>query len=114
MNTTGILQYIRNAGKAKIGNDMQTANPSFFHFIWQVKRNRRFVWIMLAGTILQFVIFKLLYPFADFFSDSYSYIYAASANLDISIWPIGYSKFLRYFHFITHSDTALITFQKLR
>jgi len=68
---------------------------------------------MIAGiaTILQFIIFKLLYPFADFFSDSYSYIYGAYANLDINIWPIGYSWFLRYFHFITHSDTAVVAFQ---
>jgi len=53
----------------------------------------------------------MLYPFPDFFSDSYSYIYAASVNLDVNIWPIGYSKFLRWFHFITYSDVALVTFQ---
>ena len=67
----------------------------------------------IAGIVIivQFIIFKLLYPFADFFSDSYSYIYAAQENLNINIWPIGYSKFLRLFHFITDSDTALVGFQ---
>src|SRR6266540_7479840 len=111
MNTKGLIQGIRQATKAKEKQKQQKSEPSFFRFIWQEKRNRAFVWIMLAGTIVQFVIFKIMYPFADFFSDSYSYIFAAYANLDVSIWPIGYSKFFRVFHFVTHSDSALITFQ---
>lgn len=84
---------------------------TFFQFIWRSKINRRYLLIAVVGTIVQFVIFKMLYPFPDFFSDSYSYLYAAYANLDVSIWPIGYSKFLRWFHFFTYSDTALIAFQ---
>lgn len=63
--------------------------------------------------ICQFIIFKVFYPFPDFFSDSYSYIYAASAHLDANIWPIGYSRFLFIFHWITHSATALNLFQYL-
>jgi hypothetical protein len=73
--------------------------------------NRNLLGLAVIITLVQFIIFKLLYPFPDFFSDSYSYIRAASAHLDISIWPIGYSKFLAAFHAITHSDTALIAFQ---
>ena len=88
-----------------------TNTNSFFHFIIRNPRNKKYLMIALGGTIVQFIIFKILYPFPDFFSDSYSYIYAAQANLDVSIWPIGYSKFLRWFHFITYSDTALISFQ---
>jgi hypothetical protein len=83
-------------------------NTPFPNFI---KTNRIYLIIAAAGLILQFIIFKLLYPYADFFSDSYSYLYAAYANLDINIWPIGYSKFLMVFHKITSSDTALIGFQ---
>jgi hypothetical protein len=83
----------------------------FLGFIWNRKINRKYLWIILIGTLSQFFIFKNLYPSPDFFSDSYSYIYAAYANLEVSIWPIGYSKFLRWFHFITNSDTALIAFQ---
>jgi hypothetical protein len=63
--------------------------------------------------VSQFVIFKIFYPFPDFFSDSYSYLYAASARLDANIWPIGYSWFLYLFHKITHSATALNLFQYL-
>lgn len=84
---------------------------SFADFILKDQKNRRYLLIALCGTIIQFIIFKLLYPYADFFSDSYSYLYAAYANLDINIWPIGYSKFLRVLHFITHSDTILVGIQ---
>jgi len=83
----------------------------FIDFIVKDFQNKRYLLIALASTLIEFVIFKLLYPFPDFFSDSYSYIYAAYMNLDINIWPIGYSKFLRIFHFITHSDTILVAFQ---
>jgi hypothetical protein len=89
----------------------RSGQPSYLDFIWKEKANRKY---LLWGTglcALQFVIFKLLYPFPDFFSDSYSYIYAAYAHLDISIWPIGYSKFLALFHALTVSDTALVACQ---
>jgi len=63
------------------------------------------------GSIVSFILFKLLYPYPDFFSDSYSYLEAAYFNQDIAIWPIGYSKFLWAFHYLTHSDTAFVAFQ---
>ncbi len=84
---------------------------SLAKFIFSPQENRRMALLAMTLTVVQFIVFKFLYPFPDFFSDSYSYIYAAQANLDISIWPIGYSKFLRLFHDITYSDTALIAFQ---
>lgn len=86
---------------------------SLWNFIISDKRNRKLLRIALGGLILQFIIFKLLYPFPDFFSDSYSYLFAAYAHLDVSIWPIGYSKFLLLFHSLTHSGTALVAFQYL-
>lgn len=70
--------------------------------------------LLIAVLVLcQFLIFKVFYPFPDFFSDSYSYIYAASAHLNANIWPIGYSRFLFVFHSMTHSATALNLFQYL-
>jgi len=63
--------------------------------------------------LLEWIIFKLLYPFPDFFSDSYSYISAAWMHLDVNIWPIGYSWFLGLFHRITYSGLALNSFQFL-
>ncbi|GGB23761.1 hypothetical protein [Puia dinghuensis] len=88
-----------------------TSQDSYWSFIWKESANRKSLLLGIGLCIIQFVIFKLLYPFPDFFGDSYSYIFAASAHLDISIWPIGYSKFLDWFHAITHSDTALVAFQ---
>lgn len=85
--------------------------PTFKQFIFEDRKNRQFFWIALAATLLEWIIFKIAYPFPDFFSDSYSYIEAAIAHLDINIWPIGYSKFLYAFHSLTHSDTMLVSFQ---
>jgi len=84
---------------------------SFWKFIYKENIHWRMLWIAVAGMILQFMVFKWLYPFPDFVSDSYAYIYAASAHLDVSSYPIGYSKFLSVFHLLTHSDWALIAFQ---
>jgi hypothetical protein len=61
--------------------------------------------------IINWICFKIEYPWPDFFSDSYSYMEAAISNRNINIWPIGYSKFLLVFHHITNSDIALVTFQ---
>jgi hypothetical protein len=88
---------------------MSTAFPSFV----LSKDNRVYLLVAAIGAILQLIIFKLCYPYADFFSDSYSYIFAAAARYDVNIWPIGYSKFLLFFRHITYSDTALVAFQYL-
>jgi len=60
---------------------------------------------------IEWVVFKLLYPFADFFTDSYSYIGAAMDRDAISYRPIGYSLFLRAVHVLSSSDTLLVTLQ---
>lgn len=83
----------------------------FLKFIANCSINRKYLIAAFSGTAILLTIFKVLYPFADYFSDSYSYIFAAGENLNISIWPIGYSKFLGWFHFFTTSDTILVVFQ---
>jgi len=88
-----------------------TKPPSYWTFVWKEKTNRKFLLYGLAACILQFIVFKLLYPFPDCFNDSYWYVHAAVHQLDISIWPIGYSKFLAAFHSLTSSHIALIAFQ---
>ena len=84
---------------------------SFWKCIWENRTNRKYLLWGFGLSVVEFIMFKILYPYPDFFSDSYSYIYAAYAQLDISIWPIGYSKFLAAFHHLTYSDTALVGFQ---
>jgi hypothetical protein len=89
-------------------------SPSAASFsVYVLCENRIYCLVILGMTILQFFIFKLLYPFPDFFSDSYSYIVAAALHFDVNIWPIGYSRFLDLFHHISSSGTALVTFQYL-
>lgn len=88
---------------------MSTTFPSFI----LSKDNRVYLLVAVIGAIIQLIIFKLCYPYADFFSDSYSYIFAAAARYDVNIWPIGYSKFLWLFRHLTSSDTAVVAFQYL-
>jgi hypothetical protein len=84
---------------------------SYCAYIWRIKTNRDLLLFSLGISVGLFLVFKVFYPYPDFFGDSYSYIYAADARLDINIWPIGYSKFLAWFHELTYSSTALIAFQ---
>jgi len=69
-------------------------------------------WLIAAPVILlQFLVFKHFYPFASFFQDSYSYIYAAMERHVISFRPVGYSWFLLLIHGIWASDTFLVFVQ---
>jgi len=76
-----------------------------------ISENKVYILIIASLILAQFIIFKLMYPFPDFFSDSYSYLFAAYRHLNANIWPIGYSKFLALFHSLTHSSIALNFFQ---
>jgi protoporphyrinogen oxidase len=91
-------------------NEME---PSFPDFIFRNRENKRLIWISATLLLLQFAIFKILFPYANYMPDSYSYLNAAMGNLDINTWPIGYSKFLRLFSAFTHSDLVLVLFQYL-
>jgi hypothetical protein len=89
-------------------------SPSTTSFKTYVLAENRIYCLTILGLMtLQFIIFKLLYPFPDFFADSYSYITAAALHMDINVWPIGYSRFLAIFHRFTTSGSALIFFQYL-
>lgn len=70
------------------------------------------VWLG-ATLLLSFLLFKRFYPGASFIPDSYSYIAAAYHNMKINIWPIGYSKVLRFLSVFTHSQLVLVWLQYL-
>lgn len=74
-------------------------------------RNRVYLFIASLMFLAQFIIFKLLYPFADYSNDSYTYIMSAIQNESISMRPIGYSKILTLISLISYSDTAVVLFQ---
>ncbi len=94
---------------------LQKQSPSSASFRDYVfAENKAYLLIMAGILLIEFVIFKILYPFPDFFSDSYSYIRAAYLHLDVNdnTGPIGYSRFLALFHhWVSHSGSALIAFQ---
>ncbi|HEV3413948.1 MAG TPA: hypothetical protein VG101_15820 [Puia sp.] len=74
---------------------------------------RKYWYIFFPAMALLWVLFKCCYPYADFFTDSYTYIQAAADHDAISYRPIGYSLFLRLMHWICRSDTFLVTIQFL-
>jgi protoporphyrinogen oxidase len=86
---------------------------AFFAYIWNNKRNRVYCLLALAVYLLQFLLFKLQYPFANYMPDSYSYLDAAANNADVNMWPVAYSKFLRLVSIFTHSDKILAGLQYL-
>jgi hypothetical protein len=67
--------------------------------------------VVLPIMAVEWIVFKCCYPYADFFTDSYSYIQAAAQRDAISFRPIGYSLFLRAVHVVSVSDTFLVTLQ---
>jgi protoporphyrinogen oxidase len=89
----------------------QEAEPTFYDFVFRNRKNKIALWLAAVCLLVQFIVFKVLFPYANFMPDSYSYIEAAYRNSDINTWPIGYSKFLRVFSAFIHSDTALVLFQ---
>lgn len=86
---------------------------SFCHFVFREKANRRYVLIGLLSSIVYLTILRLLFPFPSFYADSYTYIDSALDHTIVSYRPIGYSEFIRFFHYITSSDIALIAAQYL-
>jgi len=89
----------------------QIQSRSFQHWIWNENKNKFLFWICGIIVILEFAVFKLLYPYPNFITDSHTYLLAAINNQSISKFPIGYSKFIRLFSGLTSSHIALILFQ---
>lgn len=83
---------------------------SFFRRL-PARRPSGYFYIAIPVLAVEWIVFKCYYPFADFFSDSYSYIEAAANHDAIGYRPIGYSLFLRLVHAISASDTFLVTIQ---
>jgi hypothetical protein len=75
------------------------------------KTQNSYFWLLLPAFALVWALFKLAYPFPDFFVDSYTYLQAAADQESISFRPIGYSLFLRLVHAISAKDLFLVTLQ---
>jgi hypothetical protein len=119
INTEQEYHEEKSEKRAKSG---QTIQPSpkrrqervFIKHLLHDKLHKRLLWIAGLSILLQFIFFKILYPFASFINgDSYVYLQSALLNPDINTFPIGYPKFLRLISVFTKSDTALVAIQYL-
>ena len=54
-------------------------------YLWNNKPNRAWWLVGVAAFLIQFIIFKFRYPFANYMPDSYSYLEAAANNADVKI-----------------------------
>jgi len=91
----------------------ETAMPFLVDNLWKSKANRAWWIVGLFVFLLQFIVFKFKYPYANYMPDSYSYLEAAATNADVNMWPVGYSKFLRLISVFTHSDKVVVGLQYL-
>lgn len=82
-------------------------------FVTTYQKHRVALWIIAACLVIEFVVYKILYPHPNFMPDSYGYLGAATKNESISTWPIGYSRFLRIESAFTKNDIVLVLFQYL-
>jgi hypothetical protein len=88
--------------------------PPFMFFLFHNRSNRIMFYFSMAAIIIQFAIFKYLYPYANFIhDDSFTWLNAADKNLTIDFYPIGYSKFLRLINLFAKPDLALVAIQYL-
>ncbi|SFW90635.1 hypothetical protein [Chitinophaga sancti] len=88
------------------------ASTSLKDYILKFPENRFYLIISVIVIVLQLIIYKYLYPYANFLiGDSYCYIKEAFDNAQIANYPIGYPMFLRFFSALTVSDTCLVVFQ---
>jgi len=93
-------------------NLTDTDDPApFYAYVWKDRRNKLFIKAAVVTYLLQFILFKFQYSFANYMPDSYFYLQAAISNADVNIWPVAYSKFLRMISAFTHSDTIVIGLQ---
>jgi hypothetical protein len=90
------------------------SEQTFFQFLFHHRWNRTILYLAAAATIIQFAIFKYLYPFANYIhDDSFRYLIAADENLTIYMYPVGYSKFLRLVSVFAKPDLVLVSLQYL-
>lgn len=106
---------ISTAPSAKSSSPAKTPNAeTFSSYIRKNKWNNTLLKLSLLAIVLQFIVFKLLYPYAGFINgDSYVYLQTALNNSPINTYPVGYSNFLRFVSVFTASDTALVALQYL-
>ncbi|WP_217602351.1 hypothetical protein [Chitinophaga sp. GbtcB8] len=91
-----------------------TPSETFGYFIWGNRQYRIILWIAAAAMVIQFGVFKYIYPYASYIhGDSFVYLNIAQQNLNIDAYLVGYGRFLRMFSVFGSSDLVLTAFQYL-
>ncbi|MBO9204607.1 MULTISPECIES: hypothetical protein [Niastella] len=87
--------------------------PAQAFFSWLIKSWENRILLLISMLIMApaFAWFKRIYPLPNIFPDSYEYIQGALEKRMIDYRPIGYTKFLQFFPFITRSHFWLVTTQ---
>ena len=88
-----------------------STSMTFSQYVFRVRTQRLYLWLVLLLSIVEFVVFKLCYPYPDFISDSYDYIESAQYHLNVNLWPVAYAKFMALIHTISPSDLLLTAVQ---
>lgn len=88
-----------------------TGQLTFNQFVF-VQHKKVLVSAMLVMIAL-FLVYKVVYPLPDMYVDSYHYIGIAENKNFMSVWPVGYSWFLRGVHFLSPSPYLLVIVQYL-
>ena len=90
-------------------SNLNACKVSFRDFIFR----QHGIWLFTAVGVLiiHFIVIKTFFPHAFIVEDSHHYIDTARNNLEITAWPIGYSKLLEWLHFLTKSDWIVVFFQ---
>lgn len=89
--------------------------PSQHFSLWlfKTKENKVLLLASSISIIISFIWFKYIYPYPNFFPDSYQYIAAAIENRSIDYRPIGYTKFIKLIRVISSSHIFLVLIQYL-
>lgn len=85
----------------------------FISFTQWVKVKHYYLLVAAGMIVVQFLVFKWLYPYPNFLPDSYSYLETAMQGRNINKWPIGYSWFLKLFGLVSRSHWWLVCCQYL-
>jgi len=87
---------------------------TFTQFCFHNQRTRIILYAAGAAIVIQFILFKYLYPFANYIhDDSFLFLISADQNFTIDYCPIGYSKFLRLVSVFAKPDLVLVSLQYL-
>lgn len=95
-------------------NTSATGGIRFKHFLFHDRQNKLILYLAAAAIVVQFAMFKYLYPFASYIhGDSFLYVKTAEQNLTINTYLIGYPKFLRLVSIFAKPDIVLVGLQYL-